>query len=155
MKRHRGVGHDRFRPRRCDFEKATWFLHNLVTNEIQIPFLRLANHLLVGDGSLRGRIPINHAATAIDQTLTVKADKYLSDSGGVTIIKCVTLARPIARTAQTFELFDNDAAMLVLPVEDPPQEFFATEIVARFVLSPAQIFFHRGLGSDSCMIHSR
>src|SRR6516165_5025418 len=45
--------------------------------------------------------------------------------------------------------------MLVLPFEHPPQEFFATEIVARFVLGPAQIFLHRGLCSDSRMIHSR
>ena len=80
MKRHRCIGHDRFRPRRCDFEKAAWFLHNLVANEIQISFLRLANHLLVGNGSLRRRIPIDHAATAIDQALVVKIDKDFLDS---------------------------------------------------------------------------
>src|SRR5205823_14804363 len=45
--------------------------------------------------------------------------------------------------------------MLVLPFEYSPQEFFATEIVARFVLGSAQIFLHSGLGSDSRMIHSR
>src|SRR5882724_11930470 len=45
--------------------------------------------------------------------------------------------------------------MLVLPFEYSPQEFFATETVARFVLGPAQIFLHSGLGSDSRMIHSR
>src|SRR5207247_6400433 len=45
--------------------------------------------------------------------------------------------------------------MLVLPFQHSPQEFFATEIVARFVLGPAQMFLHRGLGSDSRMIHSR
>ena len=45
--------------------------------------------------------------------------------------------------------------MLVLPFQHAPQEFFATEIVARFVLGPAQIFLHSGLRSDSRMIHSR
>src|SRR4030095_9049143 len=45
--------------------------------------------------------------------------------------------------------------MLVLPFESSPQEFFAPEIVARFVLGPAQIFLNSGLGSDSRMIHSR
>src|SRR6478736_9864937 len=45
--------------------------------------------------------------------------------------------------------------MLVLPIQHSPQEFFATEIVACFVLGPAQIFLHSGLRSDSGMIHSR
>ncbi len=45
--------------------------------------------------------------------------------------------------------------MLVLPFQHSPQEFFATEIVARFVLGPTQIFLHSGLRSDSRMIHSR
>src|SRR6476469_6004236 len=45
--------------------------------------------------------------------------------------------------------------MFVLPFEHSPQKFFATKIVARFVLSPAQIFLHSGLGSNSRMIHSR
>src|SRR6059058_1955987 len=45
--------------------------------------------------------------------------------------------------------------MLVLPFPHSSQEFFATEIVARFVLGLAQIFLHSGLRSDSRMIHSR
>jgi hypothetical protein len=45
--------------------------------------------------------------------------------------------------------------MLVLPFEHSPQEFFATEIVARFVLGTAQIFLYSRLGSDSRMIHPR
>ena len=42
MKRHRGVGHDRFRPRRGDFQESPRFFHDLIPNEIEIPFLRLA-----------------------------------------------------------------------------------------------------------------
>ena len=52
-------------------------------------------------------------------------------------------------------MFDNNTAVLVLPVQHSPQEFFATEIVARFVFSSAQIFLHCRLRSDSRMIHSR
>ena len=96
MKRHRGIGHDRFRPRRCDLKEAPRFFHNLVPNEIQIPFLRLANHLLIGNGSLRRRIPIDHPATAIDQALVVKIDKDFLDSRGISVIKRIALARPIA-----------------------------------------------------------
>src|SRR5690348_15460603 len=45
--------------------------------------------------------------------------------------------------------------MLILPFEYSPQEFFATEIVARLILGPAQMFFHSGLGSDSSVVHPR
>src|SRR5215471_13935208 len=119
MKRHGGIGHDRFRSRRCDFNETTWFLHNLVANEIQISFLRLANHLLVRNGSLRCRIPIDHPATAIDQALVVKLDKNLLDSGSIRVIEGIALARPIAGTAEPLKLLDNDAAMFVLPFEHP------------------------------------
>jgi hypothetical protein len=45
--------------------------------------------------------------------------------------------------------------MLVLPFQNSPQEFFAPEIVAAFVLSLAQILLHGRLGSDPCVIHPR
>src|ERR1043166_914686 len=45
--------------------------------------------------------------------------------------------------------------MFVLPFEHSPQEFFTTEIMARFVFGSAQIFLYSGLGSDPRMIHSR
>src|SRR6516164_3662513 len=70
--------------------------HNLIPNEIQIPLLRLAYHLLVGNSRLRRRIPIDHPATAIDQALVVKLDKDSLDSGCISVIEGVALARPIA-----------------------------------------------------------
>ena len=155
MKRHRGIGHDGFRPRRCDLKEAPRLFDDLVANEIQIPCLRLVNYLLVGNGSLRRRIPIDHPAATIDQALVVKIDKDSLDRGAITIIKRVALARPIARTAEPLKLLDDDTAMLVLPFQNSAQEFFAAEIVACLVLGLAQIFLHSRLGSNSRMIHSR
>ena len=57
MKRHRRIGHDRFRSRSRDLKETPGFFHNLIPNEIQIPFLRFANHLLVGDGSFAPQDP--------------------------------------------------------------------------------------------------
>src|SRR5262249_26032304 len=128
-------------------------VYNFVANEIQIPFLRLANHLLVGNGSLRRRIPIDHPPTAIDQPLVVKFDKNLLDSGGIRVVESIALARPIAATSDLFTLQKNDPAMLALPFQHSPQEFVATQIMACLVLGPAQMFLHRGLRSDSRMIH--
>ena len=83
------------RPTRKRDARATFF-HNLVANEIQMSFLRLANHLLVGNRSLRRGIPIDHSATAIDQALVVKIDKHFLDSCGISVIERIPLARPIA-----------------------------------------------------------
>ena len=47
MKRHRGIGHDRFRSGGCDFEKSTGFFHDLVANEIKLSFLRLRNDFFI------------------------------------------------------------------------------------------------------------
>ena len=43
--------------------------------------------------------------------------------------------------------------MFLLPFENAPQKFLAPKIVARLVLCPPQIFLHRGLRSDSSVIH--
>src|SRR5262252_9348987 len=169
MYRDSSVSHDGFGSRGGDFDVAhasglrrtrkrdarAAFFDDLVADEIQIPCLRLVNHLLVGNGSLRRRIPIDHPAATIDQALVVKIDKNSLDRGGITSIKRVALARPIARTAEPLKLLDDDTAMLVLPFQNSAQEFFAAEIVACLVLGLAQIFLHSRLGSNSRMIHSR
>src|SRR5215472_7690941 len=128
MHRDSRVGHDSLRSRGSDLNVAPASglrcirsrdgcatFDDLVANEIQITCLRLVNHLLVGNGSLRRRIPIDHPATTIDQALVVKIDKDSLDRGGITIIKRVALARRIARTAEPLKLLDDDTAMLVLP----------------------------------------
>ena len=110
MYRDSGVRHDRFRSRGGDFNVAhasglcpirkrdarATFFHNLVANKIQISLLRFINHFLVGKRSLRRRIPIDHATTAIDQTFVVQIDKNLLHCPGIPIVERVSLTRPIA-----------------------------------------------------------
>src|SRR5205823_6005891 len=122
---------------------------NFVTDEIKLSFLRLGNHLFIGDRGLRDRIPIDHATTAIDQPLGVKIDKSSLHGSGISFVEGVPLARPIARAAEPLKLFDNDAAMFILPFENAPQKLFATEIAAGFFLSASQIFFDCSLSCNS------
>src|SRR6266480_6194594 len=96
MKSHGGIRHDCFWPCGCDFEKATGLFHDFVANKIKISFLRFGNDLLIRKRSLRSRVPIDHPATAIDQTLAVKTDKKLLDGSGISLVKRIALARPIA-----------------------------------------------------------
>src|SRR5262249_43921728 len=120
MKSHRRIGHNRFRSSGCHFEKATGLFHDLVANEIKFSFLWLGNDLLIRERRLRRRVPVNHPASAIDQSLLVKVDEDFWDRVRIRVIEGIALARPIARTTQPLELLDNDAAMFLLPFENTP-----------------------------------
>ena len=120
MKSHRRVGHDRFRPRGCDFEKTTRFFDDLIANEIEISFLRLGDDLLIRERGLRRRIPVDHPATAVDQTFVVKINKNSLDCARVILIQSIALARPIAGATEPLELLDDDAAVLILPFQNAP-----------------------------------
>src|SRR5213592_4149153 len=107
MKSHCGIGHDRFGPGGCDFQKTTRLFHDLVSNEIEISFLRLGNDLLIRERSLRSRIPVDHSAPAIDQASLIKIDKSFFDGGGISLVERVPLARPIAGTTKPLKLFEK------------------------------------------------
>ena len=47
------VGHDRFRPRRRDFEETSRLFHNLVAHIIQRSFLRLVDDFFIRQRGLR------------------------------------------------------------------------------------------------------
>ena len=96
MKSHRGVRHDRFRPRCCDFKEPPWFLHDFVANKIKISFLWFVNDFLVRERSLRSWIPVDHPTPAVDQIFVIKIDKNFLNSPNVGIIQRVPLTRPVA-----------------------------------------------------------
>src|ERR1700730_11116710 len=99
MKSHRSVGHDGFGSRGCDFQETPGLLLNLVAHEVEVSLLWLGNHFFVRHRSLGGRIPVDHAATAINQPFSIKVDKNLLDSRNVSVIERIALARPVAGTA--------------------------------------------------------
>src|SRR5439155_2867157 len=77
MNRHRRIGHDRFRSSGCDLQKSPRLFHDLITDIVETSPLRLGDDFLVGQGSLRSRIPVDHPATAINQAFAIKIDKNL------------------------------------------------------------------------------
>ena len=154
MKSHCGIGHDCFRSRGCDLEKTPRFLHNFIAHVIEISFLRLVNYFFVRERSLCSRVPVDHAPPAINQALVIKIDESLLDCANVIVIESITFPRPVARTAKTLELFDNDAAMFLLPIQHAAQKFFAAKIVARFLFRSQQKLFDSGLRSDAGVVHA-
>ena len=152
---HRGISHNRFRPRRRHFQKPAGFINQFITHKIETSFLRLIDDFLVGQRCLRGRIPVNHAPSAIDQPLVVKIDKNLLNGANVIGVKSVALARPVAGTAEPLQLLNNDAAMFVLPFQNALQEFFAAKIVTRHSFVLPQPFLDRRLRPDAGVIRPR
>ena len=47
-------------------------LDDLVADKIQSSLLRFVDNLLIREGSLRGRVPVDHAPPAIDQSLAIE-----------------------------------------------------------------------------------
>ncbi len=151
----RRVGHDCFRPGGRDFHKSARLFHDLIPHIVKISFLRFGDDFLIGERRLRGRVPIDHSYAAIDQLLFVKIDKNFLDGADIIVIERIALTRPIARTPEAFKLFDNDAAVFILPFQDAAKKFLSTEIVARFFFSPAEIFFDSSLRPDAGVVGPR
>ena len=99
MKCHRSVGHDGFGSCSCDFQETPRLLHNLVADEVEVPLLWLGNHFFIRHRSLGSRIPVDHAATAINQPFPIKIDKNVLYSRNVSVIERIALARPVAGAA--------------------------------------------------------
>ena len=91
MNRNGRVGHDRFRPGGRDFEKSAGLLHNFISDIVKISLLRRGYDFLVGKRGLSHRVPVDHAAAAIDQPLFVKIDKNVQDTADVSLIERIAL----------------------------------------------------------------
>ena len=154
LHRERDVGHDRFRACGRDFEITPRLVDQLVAHVIERGFLRRRNHFLIGKRSQRDRIPVHHPTAAIDQALLVKIDENLLHRARVSGIHGEAFARPIAGTAESLQLLNDDAAVFFLPFPDPPHELFAPEIVARFSFLLAQPFLHHRLRCDAGVVES-
>ena len=155
MHRHTRVGHDRLGPGRGHFQKSARLVHNLVTNVIEAPLLRPRDDFLVGKRGLRGWIPVDHAASAIDQSLAIKIDKDALHRAHVVLIKGIALARPVTRATQPFQLLNNDPAVLVLPFHHALEKFFPAEIAPPYLFRSPEKFLDRRLGGYAGVIDAR
>ena len=149
------VGHDRLRPGGGDFEKASRFLDQFVAHIIENALLFRRDHFLIRERGLRRRIPVDHAPSPIDQPLRVKIDENLTHRAHVLRVKGVAQPRPIARTTKPLQLLDNDAAVFILPLQDPAEKFLPADLLPSFFFRFPNVFFHRGLRRDARVIGPR
>ncbi len=115
--------------------------------------LLLHDHFLVGQRGEGGGAPVDHAFAAVDETLLVEIDEHLLDAARVLRVHGEPGAGPVAGSAESAELLEDDAAVLLLPFPDAVDEGIAAEVIAVPDLAGlAEGFLDDVLGGDAGVI---
>ena len=118
---------------------------------VEFRVLVLVDNLLVGERSLRLRIPVHHAHAAIDKSLLVEVAEHMNHGTRTGLVHSESCAVPVAAGTQATQLLEDDAAMLVSPVPCMLEELLTGEVgLLDALLSEA--VHHFGLGSDTGMV---
>ena len=147
--RHAAVPEHRLRPGGGDRHLPPFL--DLVGDVVQVPLYVLVLHLDVGEGGLAARAPVDHVVSAVDQPLVVQLDERLVHGAGEPLVQGESLARPVARTAQCLQLFDDLRAVLLLPLPHAGNERLAPDVVARQAVL-CQHLLHHVLGGDTGVV---
>ena len=120
----------------------------------------MAGHVLILDLSVREsraavRAPVDDAAALVDEALVIELTEGFAHGAGTHLVHGEAVALPVAGDAETLLLFDDAAAVLVLPGPDTLKELLAPQVIAGQPLGFAQLFLHADLGGDAGVILAR
>ena len=116
------------------------------------PCLLAILHLGVRKRGNAMRTPVDDAVAAVDQALLVQIDEHFAHGAGTALVKGEPLARPIAGSAQLFELTGNAGLVFILPLPNALQELFAPQVVAGQALFLTQAFLHLDLRGNTGVV---
>ena len=94
----------------------------------QIGLLLVIDDLGVRERRLAVRAPIDDAVAAINETFLVIAHEGVHHSGGQILVHREGFLGPVAGGAQTFELLDDPAAVLLFPCPRALEELFPAHV---------------------------
>ena len=158
MDRHRRVAQHRLRPRGGDSHvlrlagQRIAYRHNRVVEVPEVPRHRLVKDLVVADGRLQHRVPVDQPLAAVDQAVAEEAEKRVPDRPRTDRVERETPAPPIAATAHLLELAEDAGFVVVLPLPNPGHQAVAAErVAAEFFLGQQPALDHR-LGGDARMV---
>ena len=124
---HGRVAHDRFGAG-GSHDGIPVFTDDAVAQVVEFALLLLINHLLVAEGGEGGGIPIDHADTTIDQSLTVQIAEDANDAPRADVVHSEGRAIPVAGGAKASELLEDDAAVLLFPLPSVAQKLLAGKV---------------------------
>ena len=154
---HRRVAHDRFGTRGrhhrvCRFAFGRIFDH--VAQVIEFAVLLFVDHLFVRDGGQGRRIPVHHPHAAVNLTLVVQVHENVDHRVAQPLVHRELRPRPVARSAQLLELFEDDPAVFFFPLPSVSEELFARE-VGLFDTFGGQFLHYFRLGGDRRVVGAR
>ena len=85
-------------------------------------------HFCVRKGGLAAGAPVDDAIPAVDEPLVIEVDEHLAHGARAVFVHGEGEAGPICRDAHLFELLDDAAAVLLLPLPGAAQELFAADV---------------------------
>ena len=167
---HGGVAHDGFGARGSHHGEVALsvFVHHvafgagvdvllvgkIVFQVIEFRFLITVNHFFVAQCGLSLRVPVHHAQSAVDESLVVEVAEHLDHAFATLFVHGERSAAPVAACAQTAELLQDDAAVLVGPVPGVLQKFVASKVAFANALL-RQAVHHLRLSGDRSVVGAR
>ncbi len=124
---HRSVTHNGFRAGRSN-NGITVFADNLVAEIVKFAVLFLIYNLLVAEGSLRSRVPVDHSHTTVNQALLVEVDKHVEHTLRAHLVHSERRAAPVARSTEFLQLLKDDAAVLLFPFPSVLEKLITGEV---------------------------
>src|SRR5262249_47440496 len=125
-----------------------------ISERPEAAFYRLVIHLVIGDGGLELRVPVDQPFAAKNQPGTKEIKESLSDSSGADWIESKASASPIATTADLPKLPQNSGFVLILPLPNSADQLLAANLVSVLILFFADSAFDHGLGADAGVVRA-
>ena len=110
-------------------------------------------HFQVADGAAATRAPVDQVVVLVDVALVVEGDEDLVDGLDVALVEGEALAVVVAGATQAFQLPDDRAAVLLLPLPGAAHELLTAQVLLRESLG-AQLLLHHVLGGDAGVVHA-
>ena len=121
---------------------------------IQGGFGRGVLNLVIGQGRVAARAPVDDILPTVDQPLLVQGDENFAHRPGQAFVHGETFAGPVHAGPQTADLVQDASAVVFLPFPDLFDEFFPTQVLA-LDASGHQFALNHVLSGDARMIRAR
>ena len=122
------IAEDRLRTRGRHDGVLARFLSNRIAQVVEFVMLVVIDNLLVGEGSLTLRIPVDHTQAAVDEAFLIQVAEHLDDRFGAGLVHGERCSVPIAGATEFAQLLEDDTSVLVRPIPRMLEELLAREV---------------------------
>ena len=125
-----------------------------IANLVQLARNFLVLDFKIGNRRPAPRTPVHDVLAAINQPFFIQPDENLAHRARKILVHGEVFAVPVHRRAQPLHLVENGAAVMLLPLPHPLDEFFASQIAALLAFA-GQLALDHHLRGDAGMVGAR